>query len=80
MSNYVFYLVNEIFHFVDIPGYGYAKVSKTDREKFGIMIEDYLLNNTKLETASSSRHQFGQLYKENGELFFKLNLQIRFVK
>jgi len=42
--------------------------------------EDYLLNNTKLDTASSSRHKFGQLYKENGELFFKLNLQIRFVK
>jgi len=42
--------------------------------------ENYLLNNTKLETASSSRHDFGQLYKENNELFFKLNLQIRFVK
>ena len=42
--------------------------------------EDYLLNNTKLETASSSRHKFGFLYKENDELFFKLNLQIRFVK
>ena len=42
--------------------------------------EDYLLNNTKLETASSSRHKFGKLYKENGKLFFKLNLQIRFIK
>jgi GTP-binding protein len=39
-----FYLVNELFHFVDVPGYGYAKVSKTAREKFGLMIEDYLLN------------------------------------
>lgn len=42
--------------------------------------EDYLLNNTKLETASSSRHDFGEVYEENGELFFKLNLQIRFLK
>lgn len=42
--------------------------------------EDYLLNNTKLETASSSRHEFGEIYEENGELFFKLNLQIRFIK
>ncbi len=42
--------------------------------------ENYLINNTKLETASSSRHGFGELYEENGELFFKLNLQIRFVK
>lgn len=42
--------------------------------------EDYLLNNTKLDTASSSRHDFGQLYKQNAELYFKLNLQIRFIK
>lgn len=42
--------------------------------------ENYLINNTKLETASSTRHEFGELYKENGELFFKLNLQIRFMK
>ncbi len=42
--------------------------------------EDYLLNHTKLDTASSSRHDFGIIYEENGELFFKLNLQIRFKK
>ena len=42
--------------------------------------EDYLLNNTKLDTASSSRHGFGEIYKENGDLYFNLNLQIRFLK
>lgn len=42
--------------------------------------EDYLLNNTKLDTASSSRHGFGTLYKLNNELYFNLNLQIRFTK
>lgn len=42
--------------------------------------EDYLLNNTKLDTASSSRHGFGEIYEENGLLYFKLNLQIRFTK
>lgn len=42
--------------------------------------EDYLLNNTKLDTASSSRHGFGEVYKNNGELYFNLNLQIRFIK
>lgn len=42
--------------------------------------EDYLFYNTKLETASSSRHKFGEIYQENGKLFFKLNLQIRFIK
>lgn len=42
--------------------------------------EDYLLNNTKLDTASSSRHGFGEIYKDNDELYFHLNLQIRFTK
>ena len=42
--------------------------------------EDYLLNNTKLETASSTRHDFGTVYKEDSKQFFRLNLQIRFLK
>lgn len=42
--------------------------------------ENYLINNTKLDTASSTRHDFGSIYEEKGELFFKLNLQIRFIK
>lgn len=42
--------------------------------------EDYLFNNTKLDTASSTRHEFGTIYEENGQLYFKLNLQIRFMK
>ncbi len=37
-----FYKLNDAFYFVDVPGYGYAKVSKTDREKFSQMIETYL--------------------------------------
>lgn len=41
--------------------------------------EDYLFTNTKLETASSTRHEFGKIYEENGQLYFKLNLQIRFL-
>lgn len=42
--------------------------------------ENYLVNNTRLDTASSSRHDFGKIYEENGQLYFKLNLQIRFIK
>ena len=42
--------------------------------------ENYLFNNTKLDTASSSRHDFGTIYEQNEELYFKLNLQIRFMK
>ena len=33
---------NDTIHFVDLPGYGYAKVSKTEREKWGKLIEGYL--------------------------------------
>lgn len=37
-----FYQVNNSFYLVDVPGYGYAKVSKKQREQFGQMIQDYL--------------------------------------
>ncbi len=37
-----FYKINEAFYFVDVPGYGYAKVSKKEREKWGGMMEEYL--------------------------------------
>ncbi len=41
-------------------------------------LEDYLFFNTRFETPSTSRHLFGDIYKENGEYFLKLNLQVRF--
>lgn len=37
-----FYLINEEFYLVDVPGYGFAKVSKGLKNKFGLIIEDYL--------------------------------------
>lgn len=37
-----FYNINSEMYFVDLPGYGYAKVSKTEKEKWGKMIERYL--------------------------------------
>lgn len=37
-----FYKIEEQLFFVDVPGYGYAKVSKTEREAWGQMIEEYL--------------------------------------
>lgn len=40
--------------------------------------EEYLLSNTKYEIASTSRHDFGEVYSENGEDFIKLNFQVRF--
>jgi GTP-binding protein len=44
-----FYLINEILHFVDVPGYGYAKVSKKEREAWGRMIETYLTSRDQLK-------------------------------
>ncbi len=40
--NLNFYLINNSFYFVDVPGYGYASVSKKEHKKFGLMIEEYL--------------------------------------
>ncbi|MCH8647855.1 ribosome biogenesis GTP-binding protein YihA/YsxC [Staphylococcus lugdunensis] len=37
-----FYNIDQQLIFVDVPGYGYAKVSKSQREKFGKMIEEYI--------------------------------------
>ena len=37
-----FYNINEEIYFVDLPGYGYAKASKTEVQKWGRMIEKYL--------------------------------------
>ncbi len=37
-----FFLINKSFYFVDIPGYGYAKVSQAEMVKFATMIDEYL--------------------------------------
>lgn len=37
-----FYLINNCFYLVDAPGYGYAKVNKQLKNKFGLIMEDYL--------------------------------------
>ncbi|CAH0131794.1 putative GTP-binding protein EngB [Peribacillus sp. Bi96] len=43
-----FYIINEALHFVDVPGYGYAKVSKTERDAWGRMIETYFTSRDQL--------------------------------
>ncbi|MCE7068805.1 MULTISPECIES: ribosome biogenesis GTP-binding protein YihA/YsxC [Dyadobacter] len=42
------YFINESWYLVDLPGYGYAKVSKVEREKWEKMIGDYLHNRENL--------------------------------
>ncbi len=44
-----YYLINDEWHMVDLPGYGYAKVSKTERAKWGKMIEAYLSQREQLK-------------------------------
>ena len=44
-----FYNINEEIYFVDLPGYGYAKASKVEVEKWGKMIEKYLHTSKQLK-------------------------------
>ncbi|MBO0475877.1 YihA family ribosome biogenesis GTP-binding protein [Vagococcus sp. DIV0080] len=48
-----FYLIEDALHFVDVPGYGYAKVSKTERAKWGEMIETYITQREQLKAVIS---------------------------
>lgn len=48
-----FYNIDDKLHFVDVPGYGYAKVSKTERAKWGKMIETYLTTRENLQAVVS---------------------------
>lgn len=43
-----FYKINEEFYFVDLPGYGYAKVSKSEKDKWGVIMERYLQDRPEL--------------------------------
>ena len=45
-----FYLVNNNFYLVDVPGYGYAAVDKKTQAKFGMMIEEYLEKREQLKS------------------------------
>ena len=43
-----FYLANNSFYLVDVPGYGYASVNHEQQKKMGLMIEEYLENRKEL--------------------------------
>lgn len=71
-----YYNVNKSFYLVDLPGYGYAKVSKETQAKWGAMIENYLTTSNQLKAVFlliDIRHEPGEndvmMYnwiKENG--------------
>lgn len=44
-----YFLINNSFYFVDLPGYGYAKASQTEIEGWQSLLEPYLVNNGKLK-------------------------------
>lgn len=46
-----FFRINNEMMFVDVPGYGYAKVSRKQREEFGKMIEEYITTRKQLKLA-----------------------------
>ena len=55
-----FYLVNDSFYLVDVPGYGYANTSEEVQKKFGTMIEEYIINRKNLKRVFlliDSRHK-----------------------
>lgn len=55
-----FFNINDLMYFVDLPGYGYAAVSKSEKEKWGHMIERYLSERKQLKLVVllvDSRHE-----------------------
>ena len=62
-----FFLINETFYFVDLPGYGYAKVSKAMRSDWGKMAEEYLAEREPLRLSIQlvdSRHKPTELDRQ----------------
>ena len=43
-----FYNIDDTFYFVDLPGYGYSKMSKKEQEQVGKFIENYLFHRTQI--------------------------------
>jgi GTP-binding protein len=62
-----YFLVNDAFYFVDLPGYGYARVSKAMRKDWGEMAKDYLTDREELVLfiqLIDSRHEPTELDKQ----------------
>jgi len=75
-----YYNVDDAFYLVDLPGYGYAKVSKKEREFWGKLISDFILNSKNIELAIhllDSRHNPSELDIRLNELL--IHAQIPYV-
>ena len=76
-----FYLINNEFYLVDVPGYGYAATSKDTQKKFGMMIEEYLKTRDNLKRVFllvDSRHKIMEddLLMFNFIKYYKLDVTI----
>lgn len=66
-----FYKIDNLFFMVDLPGYGYAKVSKSEREKWGKLVRDYIFQVKQIVLAFhiiDSRHSPTELDMRLSEL------------
>src|ERR1035437_4973759 len=67
-----YYLINEKYYIVDLPGFGYAKISKKEREFWGNLIKDYLNTSINIVLAFhliDSRHKPTELDIELNQLW-----------
>ena len=74
-----FYNIEDLLYFVDVPGYGYAKVSQKEREKWARMIETYFSTRQELKGAISlvdARHEPSELDCQMIEFLHYYNIPV----
>lgn len=69
-----YYLIDKKFYIVDLPGFGYAKISKTEREYWAMLIQEFLSESKNIWLAF---HLIDSRHKPT-ELDFKLNAMLHF--
>ena len=69
-----YYLIDKKFYIVDLPGFGYAKISKTEREYWARLIQEFLNESNNIWLAF---HLIDSRHKPT-ELDFKLNAMLHF--
>ncbi len=71
-----YYNIDEVFYLVDLPGYGYTKTNKTEREKWGKLVSDFILKSDDIQLAV---HFIDSRHKPT-ELDIKLNELLNFAE
>lgn len=77
-----YYQIDNNFYIVDLPGYGYAKVSATERKKWAKLIEDFFTNSKMISLVIhliDSRHKPTELDLKLNQLLKELNLPYIFL-